>query len=235
MSSDLTDQSSPLRIELHLPSGLRSATEARAAAKALAAQAWQCDETQFDLVFEPGVFVPRSPVVEVVTPAQYLAYKRRAMRYSRHLMLATLLVAMAVLSAWRLAVDRERMSNEARKQALDRLSAQRKAAAGQATEITERQIAQTKLWESLRPKLELDLNPVFDKLEEVQIAQVRLMNLELDASTRSVVLSYELASVVQIPALTQALADKSDDKMACQLIAARAVNSALQTQWRCTF
>lgn len=235
MSSDLTDQSTPPRIELHLPSGLRSAAEARAAAKALAAQAWQCDETQFDLIFEPGLFVPASPVVEVVPPAQYLAYKARAMRYSWRLMLGALLLGMAVLAAWHFAMEGERMRDEARKQALEQLSAKRKAATAQAAELAERQAAQNKIWESLTPRLEMDLNPVFDKLEEVQIAQVRLMNLELDASTRSAVLSYELASIGQIAALTQALADKSDDKMVCQLIAARAVNSALQAQWRCAF
>ena len=235
MSSDLTDQTSPLRIELHLPSGLRSAAEARAAAKALAAQAWQCDETQFDVIFEPGVFVPESPVVKVVTPAQYLAYKTQAMRYSLRLMLTALLLGMTALAAWHLFIEGERMRHDARNQALEQVSAKRKAETAQAAELAERQVAQTKIWESLMPKLKMDLNPVFDKLEEVQIAQVRLMNLDLDANTRIAVLNYELGSVAQIAALTQALAEKSDDKMACQLIAVRALNPMLQTQWRCTF
>ena len=235
MSSDSSDKSAPLHIELHLPSGLRSAAEARGAAKALAAQAWQCDEAQFDLIFKPAVFVPAVPVVEVVPPAQYQAHKLGARRYSWRLMMAALLLGLSALAAWSLLIGQERLREEAQKQSLAQAAQERKAQTQRIAVQAELDAAQTKIWDSLMPKLSLNLNPVFDRLEEVQMPQARLVILEVDTSARSAVLSYQLPSVAQVAPLADMLAKPTQDRMSCQLSAVHAGQPNVLTQWRCEF
>lgn len=235
MSSDSSDKSPPLHIELHLPSGLRSAAEARTAAKALAAQAWQCDEAQFDLVFEPGVFVPTSAHVEVVPPAEYRTRKLQAVKYTLRLLVASLTLGLGVFAGWSLLIERERLRGESQRHVLAHAVEDSRARAERANAKSEIDAAATKIWDGLTPKLELNLNPVFDRLEAIHMPQVRLVSMDVDATTRTVIVSYQLPNFAHLETLADLLAQPSPDRMSCRIASAHARQVNIILQWRCTF
>lgn len=221
-------------MRLRLPSGLRNAAEARAAAKALAAQQWQCDESEFELLFKPSVWLGEEVWVKAVEPAAFEAHRAAAQRHSRRILAWGLGVSVLILLA---AAGLLWHGHKQQLEQLEKLQhVQDKLKVRQAQE-RERQAwvdAQAEQHKWLRPRLELDLNPVFDAIESVQLPQVRLRTLEIDAASQTAHLGYELTNMAQFQALNEALTSEKI-QLRCQLSGGQSLNQNITGQWTCKF
>jgi hypothetical protein len=221
-------------LQLELPEGLHNHAEVRAAAKAIVAQTWQCDESEFELLFEPGLRVQSAPRVQVVPVHMYATHLAQIQKKTRHLGLLTGLMALLVVLVWGALVWQGRGQAQTQGQKLAQVTEALRSRAQQARDQQALAATLDRRWNSLAPRLELDLNPIFNTIENIKQPQVRLRGLEMQASPQSLTLSYEMLNMKQVSILNDALAS-TGEPLSCQLITIQSMGTAVLGLWRCEF
>lgn len=221
-------------VKLTLPPGIRNAAEARAAAKALAAKAWQCEESDFELLFRPSLWLRRKVWVQPVPPQVFAAQQAAERLAARRIWWGAAGMCALVTLGWGLAIWKLQAEHAELQTKLSQVEEKIKAQIEQRRARQQWVDAHRERLEKIKPRLELDLNPVFDAIESIALPQVRLRHLDLDASTQTVQLSYEMASMAQFQALNDAL---TQDKLSlrCQLLSGQTGNESVEGLWRCRF
>lgn len=87
-------------LKIRLPKGIRNTAEAHAAAKALAAQAWACDEADFELIFKPGVWIGEAVWVRAVTEQEYLSHQAAIKKRIQRINIVVLFLSVLILFGW---------------------------------------------------------------------------------------------------------------------------------------
>lgn len=234
MSSDLNDSTFAADLQLDLPAGLRNAEEAHAVAKAMAAQAWACDESEFELICASSVFVPQRLLLKGVPLEVYQMHKAEALRKTKHRGLIVLfLAALLILGVWFLMVQLHKQ-HETRLKLLTETTARLQSLKQSHDRRQVSSSAQERQWKEIGPKLELDINPVFNTIENIREPRVRLRSLELETTTHTATLVYELVSLEQVGSLHNALS-KQDSDMSCRLMGIQSVTQTVSAQWLCSF
>ena len=154
-------------LEIRLPSGISSAAEAHAAAQALAARAWACDEADFELIFKPSVWVGESVWVRAVTGPEYLVHQTTIKNRLRIIRTIVILVSALILLVWIGLIWTDDQEHKAQLNKLTHIQEKIKTASAQAKERQAWLDTDTEKIKLLKPRLELDLNPVFDAIESI--------------------------------------------------------------------
>ena len=234
MSSVLNDDIPNASLVLHLPAGLQNSAEARAVAKAMAAQVWACDESEFELVFEPRVLVPETAQVEGVPVSIFQSLKAKAIQNTKRRLWVLCFIAMVIALGWGTLIWKGEKRHAVSQKLLNESTAKLKSWTDQEGTKNSLRSEQDRVWGVLKPQLEVDLNPVFNTIETIKLPQVRLRSFEMDATTRTAVLIYELPNMGLIGELHKALSQEANEMM-CQLINIQSTNPVVSAQWRCTF
>lgn len=233
MSSEFIDPQSPW-IEIELPAGIRTGSEAYTAAKLIAARRWQCKVSDFDLVFEPTVSIPRRLKAQAVSPDAFVQYRKQCIKHTQRLLgfglccviaLAFVLVAPGHHQMTNRQVEIDKLQAKIKEQEIQRLNQSSDAVKAQ---------SQKKQWEALKTTLEQDMNAYFDLVEKDNLIEAKLRSMVFDFSNRLAVLSYELRNSADLVQIQKAL-DTNTNGFNCALTETHAIDSGLSVMWRCKF
>ena len=220
--------------KIRLPFGIRNAAEAHAAAKALAAQAWACGEADFELIFKPSIWIGEAVWVRAVTEQEYLSHQAAIKKRIQIIKKVNFLFSLIILLGWGGLIWTDHKQHSAERHKLAQVQEKIQSATAQAKERQAWLDADVEKLKLLKPRLELDLNPVFDAIESIDLPQVRLKSLDIDTNTRAVQLGYELGNMSQFQALNDVLT-REKVGIRCKLTGGQTLTQAVEGQWRCDF
>jgi hypothetical protein len=191
-------------IELAMPTGVRTFKEYQAIALRQAASMLNCNPAEIVLEFPQQVRMSQTLRVTARPMGTVVANEiRRARRWNWLLLGIGALACTAFfagLQQWR-SVSAERQTFETEISGMNAKIAQIKKSAEPMPEkaVTANPLAKAK------DMVRLDMNPVFKAIEGIKIPNARLKQLTLEASSRTVQVTYELGQATQVSQMTSAL------------------------------
>lgn len=188
-------------LQISLPSGIKSHQELDHIARQLAAEQLECESSDLFLEYPSRLFWTSNAqtIAVIAKPINSGNGKTNQSQFYNYFKWVMLILTLSVVVLlWNIYTVH--LANQAIEQNIETLTTQVASPRKVEEQTQTRQGSGT-----IKTKPALDLNPLFDAVENVRLPNVQLMQFSYDASTSSMIAVYQIEHLTSIEAISKAL------------------------------